>query len=252
MLPWTLGYMYLFWVMVFSGYMPSGGLAGLYGSFMEGAVFFSSFLGFLSPEDSYCSLLLFPLLGSLITIHNYVGVCRIFLLSAYGNRRFTCHLRAHLNSYLFSQLSPSLDPFFSLPLSFPLLFLSLSFSVPHPHPVGPGEQGDHLRYLEFNICGNQHVFSYCPIPPKFQYCIMLLVWWKWAQMCSQLHLWLRPQHSVSQAEETLFLHWFKMCFLNVKENKLWFHMLFSMISCKYMVFQVHRVSTLLVSVGLET
>lgn len=89
---------------------------------------------------------------------------------------------------------------------------SLSFSVPHPHPVGPGEQGDHLRYLEFNVCGNQHVFSYYPIPPKFQYCIMLLVWWKRAHMCSQLHLWLRPQHSVSQAEETLFLHWFKMCF----------------------------------------
>ena len=76
----NFGLHYLFWVMVFSGYMPSGGLAGLYGSFMEGAVFFSSLLGFLSPEDSYCSLLLFPLLGSLITIHSYVGVCRIFLL----------------------------------------------------------------------------------------------------------------------------------------------------------------------------
>lgn len=112
---------------------------------------------------------------------------------------------------VFSQLLSSLPPF-SLPLSFPLLSLSFFFSVPHPYPVGPGEQGDHLHYLELKVCGSQHVFSYCPIPPKFQYCIMLLVWWKQAQMRSQLHLWLRPQDSVSQAEETVFFHWFKMRF----------------------------------------
>ena len=121
--------------MVFSGYMPSGGLAGSYDSFMEGAAAFffsfSSFLGFLSPEDSYCSFLLFPLLGNLITIHNYFWVCRIFLLSAYGNCHFTCHLRARLNSVFTTLIIP--PSLLSSPV-FPTSVSLFLFLCPPPPP----------------------------------------------------------------------------------------------------------------------